>query len=71
MTKWIFILMMLELIPDTGEFQWFEAIRITNLDYETCVEMVVDTVVTGEDKGIRVDPWCQPQVEKKEDKYTL
>jgi len=69
MTKWIFIVMLLEQNPVTEEIGWAEAVRITNLDFQTCIEMVVDTVVMGEGGNFRVDPWCEPQQEeKKEDK---
>lgn len=60
--------MLLEQNPITGEIQWNEAVRISNLDFQTCIEMVVDTVVMGEWSNFRVDPWCEPQQEEKEDK---
>ena len=40
MTKWIFIVMLLEQSPVTGEVQWAEAVRIENISYETCIGLV-------------------------------
>jgi len=68
MIKWIFIVMLLEQNPVTGEIRWAEAVRISNLTFQTCIELVVDTVVMAEGGRLRVDPWCEPQEEKKEDK---
>lgn len=69
MIKWIFIVQLLEQNPLTGEIQWVEAVRISSLDYVTCTEMVVDTVVMGEWNDLRIDPWCEPYfVDEKEDK---
>jgi len=67
MIKWIFIVMLLEQSPVTGEVQWAEAVRIENISYETCIELVVDTVVMEEGENLRIDPWCEPQKEKKEE----
>ncbi len=69
MIKWILIVQLLEQNPLTGETQWVEAVRVPNLDYVTCVEMVVDTVVMGERDDLWIDPWCEPYfVAEKEDK---
>ena len=67
MTKWIFIVMLMEQSPVTGEVQWAEAVRIENISYKTCIELVVDTVVMAEGANLRIDPWCEPQEEKKKE----
>ena len=59
--------MLLEQDPATGKIQWAEAVRIINLSYVTCIGLVVDTVVQSETFEIRMDPWCEPQEEKKKE----
>lgn len=67
--KWIFVLMMLEQNPMTDDIEWVEIVRIPDIFFEVCSSLVAETVAMGEEGNLRIDPWCEPDIEEeKEDK---
>lgn len=66
MSKWIFVLKLLGTDHDTGETEWHEAVRATNLTFQVCIENVVETVNTLGEYGIEHDVYCEEVIEDEE-----
>ena len=66
--KYIFILRLLGSDIDTGEIEWHDVVKVSNLTFQVCIENVVDTVNVLQNAGIKHEVLCKKQVEETEDK---
>jgi hypothetical protein len=58
MKEWILVLRLLGQDIETGEIDWHEAFRVSDISFQVCVEELVTILNTLEEKQIQHEIYC-------------